>query len=134
MVQSLETIGVFLVCCLQAANSFERVKAMREGIVAVRRHGDSIVSIMLLTGEFQQEEGVWLAECLELGVVAYASTLDEAKRDLSEAIDLQLNEVERLGFIEEYLKERRVQVHPVPKITAQPPEEQIWANVGLVGV
>ena len=62
----------------------------------------------------------------------FETTLEEAKEDLSEAIDLQLTEVDQLGFIEDYLKEHGVIMHPVP---AQSQERQTsWANVGLVSV
>ena len=105
---------------------------MKESIVAVRMDGANIGSMLLLTSEFRQEDAAWLAECLELGVVAYAPSLEEAKKELSEAIDLQLNEVDKLGFIDEYLEDHRVHVYPVPNLTSEP--EQTWANVGLVGV
>ena len=105
---------------------------MREGLAAIRRDKEKLVSMILLTADYRQEDGNWLAECLELGVATYGTTLEEAKEDLSEAIDLQLTEVDELGFIKEYLKEHGVQIHPFP---TQPEERHTsWANVGLVSV
>ena len=53
----------------------------------------------------------WTATCLELGTSTFGDTLDEAKKELQEAVILQLDEVERLGFIADYLEE-----NPVPII------------------
>ena len=105
---------------------------MRDGIVAFRRENEKLISMVLLTADYRQEEGNWLAECLELGVATYGTTLDEAKEDLSEAIDLQLTEVDQLGFLEEYLKEHGVTIHPVPTQSGE--RKTSWSNVGLVSV
>lgn len=66
-----------------------------------------------LTFTFEKEGNNWVGVCLELGTSAYDSDLDEATKQLNEAVSLQLNELERLGFVDEFLAERNVRVQPV---------------------
>lgn len=77
--------------------------------VEVDRHSPSgIVTSVTLTFRFKQEGPYWVGVCSELGTSAYGHTLSEAERELGEAIELQLNEIERLGFLEEYLRHHNV--------------------------
>ena len=79
--------------------------ALRDtAIVGYTAEGEEI-NIIVLTEEYDNK---WVGTVLELGVSTYADTLDEVRRELGDAIELQLNEVERLGFIDEYLQERNV--------------------------
>ena len=56
--------------------------------------------------------------CLELGTTTFADTLDELRKEISDAVTLQLDEIERLGFIEEFLRDHSVQpVLLVPSAT-----------------
>ncbi len=67
----------------------------------------------VLTVEFGQEEGQWVGLCQELGSAAHTDTLAQVEAELSEAINLQLNEMERLTDIREYLAENQVNVQPI---------------------
>lgn len=67
--------------------------------------------------EFNREDGKWLAECLELGTATYAETLDAARAELLEGVSLHLNQVEQMGFMNEFLQE-----HGVKRISIAPPE------------
>lgn len=85
---------------------------MRDTIIAIH-HDKGIESpdfVFSLTFDLEQEGENWTGTCLELGTSAFGDTLEEAKKDLQEAVTLQLDEIERLGFIAEYLEENRVPV------------------------
>ena len=73
-----------------------------------------LVGTIVLTLSFQQEEDQWVGTCVELGTSTHAFSLQEADEEVAEAIALQLNEVERLGFIAEYLAEHNVHEAPAP--------------------
>ncbi len=85
---------------------------MRDTIIAIHREKkigapDFVFS---LTFDLEQEGNQWTATCLELGTSTFGDTINEAKNELQEAVILQLDEMERLGFIDDYLEENRVQV------------------------
>lgn len=63
-----------------------------------------------LTLDYQQETGQWVGVCLELGTSAFAVTQEQAESELREAVELQLNEMERLGYLREYLAAQGVTV------------------------
>ncbi len=85
---------------------------MREAI-AVVRYGDSVPKdVAVLTFQYSQKDDIWVSECVELGTVTQAPTLEEARQWLVQAVRLQLNEVEELGFIDQFLRDRGVS--PVP--------------------
>ena len=85
---------------------------MRDTIIAIH-HEKGIGSpdfVFSLTFDLEKEGEQWTATCLELGTSTFGDTLDEAKKELQEAVTLQLDEMERLGFIADYLEENRVSV------------------------
>jgi predicted RNase H-like HicB family nuclease len=69
--------------------------------------GMEAVTVTLL---LQQERETWVGVCHELGTSAYAASFEEALGELKEAVALQLSEIDRLGFLVEYLKDRQVPV------------------------
>ena len=79
--------------------------SLRETVVAIRYGNEGPASMVQITVEYQQAGEKWLAECLELGTATEALSLDDVRREISEAIVLQLNEVDQLGFIEEFLSQ-----------------------------
>jgi predicted RNase H-like HicB family nuclease len=86
---------------------------MRDTIIAIH-HEKEIGSpdvVFSLTFALEKDGEQWTATCLELGTSTFGDTLDEAKKELQEAVILQLDEVERLGFSADYLEE-----NPVPII------------------
>jgi hypothetical protein len=102
---------------------------MLSNLVAVQ-YSDSAIpqAVIVLPCEFGQDGSRWTAECLPLGTAAYADSLEAARHELGEAVMLQLNQMEQLGYIEDFLKERRVQVHQL-----KPPRQGVgtgatWAE------
>ena len=71
---------------------------------------------MPLTMEYVSQEGNWVGACLEIGASSFADELDEMKSRLFEAVDLQLSEMERLGFLEEFLQDHSVSAYPIPPL------------------
>ena len=89
---------------------------MRDTIIAIH-YGKEIRSpdfLLPLTIDLDREREQWTGTCLELGTSTFGDTLDEVRKELQEAIALQLNEVERLGFTTDYLEENRVPIIQLP--------------------
>lgn len=49
------------------------------------------------TAAYVKEGDGYVAHCLELGVVSQGATLDEAQRNLKEAVELYIEDDERVG-------------------------------------
>lgn len=104
---------------------------MTTQLVAVHHRETGPEDLILLQCDFEQDGDQWVAECLQLGTAAYASTLEKVREELGAAILLQLNQVQRLGYMEEYLKEHRVQVRRLtPPKSAQ--SGSSWVEPTLV--
>ncbi len=88
---------------------------MRDTLVAILRLDGRPVEMSVLTVEFEQEDGMWIGTCLELGTSTQAQTLEELQSELTDAVDLQLNEMARLGYTSEYLRTQGVRVLPIPE-------------------
>ncbi len=65
-----------------------------------------------LTFTFQQESGLWVGICTELGTSAFADTFEQMRSELREAVLLQLNEIERIADVREYLADNQVSIVP----------------------
>lgn len=78
--------------------------SMQESITVIhaddRCFSDYAVTLMCV---YTQEAGQWVGVCEEFGTSAFSDTLARAQVELREALELQLNEVERLGYVREYL-------------------------------
>ena len=77
------------------------------------------IGLANLTCTFHQEVENWVGVCQELGTSSYGDSLKEANEQLAEAILLQLTEVTRLGYVDQFLKERNVRLSPIPSPTNQ---------------
>lgn len=66
-----------------------------------------------LTCTYSHEGDQWVGVCDELGTSAFADTLDQSRVELKEAVQLQLNEVERLTDVRGYLVDNEVAIRPV---------------------
>lgn len=88
---------------------------MRDTIAAIHRDGQGNPDFAVgLTLDYQQEEdGQWAGVCLELGTPACADTLEQTKRELRGAVELQLNGMEDLGYLQEYLEARQAPILPL---------------------
>ena len=89
---------------------------MRDTIIAIhyQKETRSPDFVLPLTIHLEHEGEQWTGTCLELGTSTFGDTFEEVRKELHEAITLQLNEVERLGFITDYLEENRVPVIRLP--------------------
>ena len=66
-----------------------------------------------LTVKYDHEDGQWAGICEELGTATHADSLEQVEEELREAVELQLNEMEKLTDIQDYLAENRVRVTPI---------------------
>ena len=85
---------------------------MRDTIIAIHREKGigSPDFVFSLTFDIENEGEQWMGTCLDLGTSTFGDTIDEAKNELKEAVILQLDEMERLGFVSEYLGANRVSI------------------------
>ena len=84
---------------------------MRDTVTVVHRNGRGFADYVVgLTFDFLQEEGQWVGVCLELGTSTYAESLERTQEELREAVELHLNEMERLCDIQEYLDDAHARV------------------------
>ena len=87
---------------------------MRDTIGVIHRDGQGNPDFTVgLTLDYQQEDGQWAGVCLELGTPACADTLEQTELELREAVELQLNGMEDLGYLQEYLEARQVSILPL---------------------
>ncbi len=90
---------------------------MRDTATVIHRNTEGSPDyVIVLTLEFSQESDQWVGLCLELGTSTFADTLDQTRVELQDAVELQLNEVERLGYIQDYLAENHVRIVPVDAV------------------
>ena len=69
--------------------------------------------IINLTLNYCQESGQWVGVCEELGTSTYDDSFEQMKVELREAVELQLNGVERITDVWDYLADRQVIVRSV---------------------
>ena len=69
--------------------------------------------IINLTLNYYQEAGQWIGFCEELGTSAFADDLEQTQAELREAVELQLNGVERITDVRDYLVANEVVIQPV---------------------
>lgn len=70
-----------------------------------------------LTFTYQQESGQWVGICAELGTSAFAETLEQMQYELRDAVELQLNEMERIADMREYLADNFVVIQPIKPLS-----------------
>lgn len=84
------------------------VNAARETIQVFHSNVQGVPDYSIaLTCTYSLEVGQWVGICTELGTSAFAETLEQARAELQEAVQLQLNEVEGLTDVQSYLAENR---------------------------
>jgi predicted RNase H-like HicB family nuclease len=91
---------------------------------------------IILTAIYKREEGVWTAECKELGTATFGHTFEEAEADLEEAIFLHLNTLEEVGECERFLNENNIVIYqdkpPKNVPTELPVSPNTWVNRNIV--
>lgn len=84
---------------------------VRDTITVIHRNGLGFPDyVIVLTFEYSEESGKWVGVCLELGTSAFADALERVREELHEAVELQLNEMERLGHVQDFLEENHVRI------------------------
>lgn len=66
---------------------------------------------VILTLAFRKEGRYWEGKCLELGTATFARTLAQAKKELSELVELHLNELEAVGERDRFFKEHNITLY-----------------------
>ena len=69
--------------------------------------------IINLTLNYCQDTGQWVGVCEELGTSTHDDSFEQMKIELREAVELQLNGVERLADVRDYLADNQVVIQPV---------------------
>ena len=87
--------------------------SLRESIAALRTVGPIPTGVIVLTVEYLEEADMWVGQCLELGTPAEAATLKELRTGLAQAVGLQLQQMEELGYIGEFLNDHGVAILPL---------------------
>lgn len=90
---------------------------MRDTATVIHRNNQGSPDyVIVLTFEFCEEAGQWVGLCLELGTSAFADTLEQVRLELQEAVELQLNEMERLAQVKDYLDDNHVRIVPIDPV------------------
>jgi len=66
---------------------------------------------IIVTYKFSKEGYNWTANCVELGTVTFARSLQEAQKRLSEAVLRQINTLEEVGEIERFFRENKIKFY-----------------------
>ncbi len=107
--------------------------SFRENLAAIHWVGSKPEAVILLTFEYGEEEDVWVGECIELGTVAQARKLEQLRKEVAEAVLLQLNQMEELGFVEAFLNEHNVERVPIAGEGERSKSGPPWSLPQLVG-
>jgi len=81
----------------------------------------------VLTFEYSNEGESWVAECLEMGTVAEADTLEEVQKDIIEAVELQLDSMEEMGFMDGFLREHGIRTFLIERPSQPSFERPSWS-------
>ncbi len=75
-----------------------------------------------LTFRITKDHGQFSAICEELGTASCGDTIDEAVKNIREAVLVDLNTLEKLGERARFFKERGIRMYPAPrKVAKRPP-------------
>ena len=92
---------------------------MREQAAYLHRGNKGVYDhVLTLTLDYVEEDGQWVGVCLELGTSTFAESLETVRQELREAVELQLNELDRLRVVEEYLRDNHVPYIAIGPVTA----------------
>jgi predicted RNase H-like HicB family nuclease len=90
---------------------------------------------IILTAVYKRDQGVWTAECQELGTATFGDTFEEAEADLREAIELHLGTLEDAGECERFLRKHNIRIYseiPHKVVTELPVRPDTWVNRNIV--
>ena len=88
---------------------------------------EKLSSYIVLTGVAEEEDGLFVSYCRELGTSSCGDTAIEALENLGEAIEVHLNALSEVGEIERFLKERGVEA-----VDGDPQDKDVhvWVPLG----
>jgi predicted RNase H-like HicB family nuclease len=69
------------------------------------------IYIVLTVRFHQDEDDIWIADCMELGTSVYGKTFEEVRAQISEAVKIHLNTLEDVGERERFFRENNIRVH-----------------------
>lgn len=76
------------------------------------RNGDKYI---MLTFTIAEEDGQFAARCKELGTASCGATLDEARENILDAVELHLGTLEELGDKARVFRERGIRIRTYRK-------------------
>ncbi len=86
---------------------------MQETVVVTHTDGSGVPDYTIkLTFAYHKEEGQWVGICTELGTATCDEMLEQTKADLKDAVELQLNEIDRISDVKGYLTDNNVEIVP----------------------
>ncbi len=78
-----------------------------------------------LTFSYEKAGEIWVGECLELGTATEAASIEQAKLQLAEAVKLQLDQMDEMGYIDGFLREHNIPLYPV-KTLENKNKQSVW--------
>jgi predicted RNase H-like HicB family nuclease len=79
------------------------------------------VHYIALTFKIIEEEGQYSVVCEELGTASCGDTIDEAMKNIREAVVVDLNALEQVGERNRFFRERGIRMHAQPLKTSRKP-------------
>ena len=95
----------------------KRMKKMAVG-KAINKKSGIFISI---THIFTKEDNGFIAKCPELGIYGQGDTIEEAEKNILDAVGVFLNSVEAMGLRDNIFKERNIKVYKYREL----PKEEI---------
>lgn len=83
---------------------------MKETVTLFYSYSDRVDHVILLNFEYIEEDGRWVGFCIELGTSAYSDSLDHTRQELRDAVTLQLDSLDTLGHVWEFLRDNHVSI------------------------
>ena len=80
---------------------------------------------IIVTFRIYPEDDQFVSICEELGTASCGDTLDEASRNLEEAVLLDLNTLEDIGERERFFRERNIRLRSAPAKTSKVPSRSM---------
>ncbi|MCE2501396.1 MAG: hypothetical protein J4G13_11120 [Dehalococcoidia bacterium] len=88
--------------------------AIQETMVVTHTDNSGVTDYTIkLAFAYHEEEGQWVGICIELGTATCAETLEQTQTELKDAVELQLNGVDRISDVKSYLADNGVEIVPV---------------------
>ena len=85
--------------------------------------------ISLTVSFYWEKDGLWTAECLELGTSTFGNSFEDVNEKISEAILLHLNTLEEVGERKRFFKENNIKIiHYKPKTVSVPTTKILSKN------